>query len=79
MSSMADLSSLLNLFRTWVLTFDSLGGGHPSVFKTLKQYLIREVKQKKSIDIGEKPDIREKKVPVSRFCFRTAVEFSMSY
>ncbi|PVG00268.1 cysteine proteinase [Serendipita vermifera] len=48
---------------TWLLTFDSLGGSHPAVFRTLKSYLSKEAKHKKDIDVGDGSDIMQKKVP----------------
>jgi Ulp1 family protease len=52
-------------YSTWLLTFDSLGGSHPAVFRALKFYLSKEAKHKKDIDVGDGPDIMQKKVPVS--------------
>jgi hypothetical protein len=35
------------------------------VFRALKFYLSKEAKHKKDIDVGDGPDIMQKKVPVS--------------
>jgi Ulp1 family protease len=50
--------------RTWLLSFDSLGTKHPSVFIALRRYLALEAKHKKGIDVGELPKTQQAKVPV---------------
>jgi hypothetical protein len=40
--------------RTWIFTFDSLGGSHPAAIKNLQAYLRFEALDKKSVtDVNE--------------------------
>jgi len=58
-----DFQSLGPMDQTWILTFDSLGGRHPTAIKALHAYLRSEALDKKGVDIGDKPPIHGKKVP----------------
>jgi hypothetical protein len=54
-------------FRCYVFTFDSLGGGHSAVTRYLRDYLVKEAKDKLNIEhtSPEKVKGREAKVGVS--------------
>lgn len=48
---------------TWLLSFDSLGGRHPSALKTLRQYLLQELEHKKGLIAEEPIPIKQAKAP----------------
>ena len=51
--------------RTWILSFDSLGGRHPAALRALRDYLMHEAKHKKGVEIQSPTVINSKMVPVS--------------
>ena len=59
-----DCTKLLIRYRTWIMTFDSLGGNHQVAIEALRLYLRAEALDKKSVDLENKLPIRGKTVPV---------------
>ena len=55
--------------RTWIITFDSLGGTHQTAIGALQAYLRAEALDKKGVDLGNKLPVRGRKVPVRPISF----------
>ena len=54
-----------SFYRTYIFTFDSMGGTHDEVIRQLSSYLQMEAKHKKGIDI---PSIDGIDAKVQFFC-----------
>jgi Ulp1 family protease len=68
---------MLRFCRTYIFTFDSLGGQHPKVIRELSEYLKMEALDKKKIVITGK--VGSKSVPVCSQAIFSATSFFDSF
>jgi len=53
--------------RTWILSFDSLGGEHVAPLKRLHNYLMFEAKDKRGLELDSSAPVISTDVPVNAF------------